>query len=161
MPIEAEHGGDESNAGSFKEKSEEHKQHRSNEGLDGPKLGAPVLVERDATDGNHCEYRPEGRHKTTVPRGGQVAEVVDCHVGNGGNAQSTGPSRQPPHGGGVSLIWIEGNWEELEVGSSEFQHLSKEGCLLLFISLLRNGSYYYYFYINFTNDYSFMIILIF
>lgn len=106
MPIEAEHGGDESNAGSFKEKSEEHKKHRSNEGLDGPKLGAPVLVERDATDGNHCEYRPEGRHKTTVPRGGQVAEVVDCHVGNGGDAQSAGPSRQPPHGGGVRLIWI-------------------------------------------------------
>lgn len=129
VPFEADDGGDESNAGGFNEKSEEHKKHGRNEGFDGPELGAPVLVERDAADGDESECGPEGRHKTTVPRGGQVAEVVDCHVGNGGDAQPAGPScRQPPHGEGggressSSLIWSEGDWEEVKLGTRKFQH---------------------------------------
>lgn len=86
MPIEAEHDGDESDAAGFKEKSEEHENHGGDEGFEGAELGAPVLVERDAADGDESEEGPEDRHETTVPRGGQVAEVVDCHVANGSHA---------------------------------------------------------------------------
>lgn len=52
MPIEAEHGGDEAHGESLEEESREHEDHGSDEGYGGAKLRGPVLIERDANDGD-------------------------------------------------------------------------------------------------------------
>lgn len=57
-----------------------------------------MLVEGDATDGNESESGQERWLKTAVPRRRQVADVVNYHIGDGGDSKAAGP-RRPPHGG--------------------------------------------------------------
>lgn len=45
MPIEAEHGGDESDGEGLAEEGEEHEDHGSEEGRGGAELQGPVAVE--------------------------------------------------------------------------------------------------------------------
>ena len=63
------------------------------------------------------EHRPESRLQMSVPLGGEVAQVVDCHVGNGDEAQPAGPRSRPPHddgGGGGGTVFEKGKWEVIK-----------------------------------------------
>lgn len=80
MPIEAEHGGDESDGEGLAEEGEEHEDQGGEEGRGGAELQGPMAVERRARHRGEGERGPERGLEPRVPRRGGVAEVVDAHV---------------------------------------------------------------------------------